>query len=61
MGFFAESINAITLWITSALYGGYVASNFLKWIWWRFNGWGYFWGYDFWLNYCDYSVFIRHE
>ncbi|MCL5129171.1 MULTISPECIES: sodium:solute symporter family protein [unclassified Algibacter] len=44
MGFFAESINAITLWITSALYGGYVASNFLKWIWWRFNGWGYFWG-----------------
>ena len=44
MGFFAESINAITLWITSALYGGYVASNFLKWVWWRFNGWGYFWG-----------------
>ena len=44
MGFFAESINAITLWITSALYGGYVAANFLKWIWWRFNGWGYFWG-----------------
>ncbi|MEI6865427.1 sodium:solute symporter family protein [Flavicella sp.] len=44
MGFFANSINAITLWITSALYGGYVASNFLKWIWWRFNGWGYFWG-----------------
>ena len=44
MGFYAESINAITLWITSALYGGYVASNFLKWIWWRFNGWGYFWG-----------------
>lgn len=44
MGFFADSINAITLWITSALYGGYVASNFLKWIWWRFNGWGYFWG-----------------
>ena len=44
MGFFADSINSITLWITSALYGGYVASNFLKWIWWRFNGWGYFWG-----------------
>ena len=44
MGFFAESINSITLWITSALYGGYVAANFLKWIWWRFNGWGYFWG-----------------
>ena len=44
MGFFANSINSITLWITSALYGGYVAANFLKWIWWRFNGWGYFWG-----------------
>jgi len=44
MGFFADSINSITLWITSSLYGGYVAANFLKWIWWRFNGWGYFWG-----------------
>ena len=44
MGFFANSINSLTLWITSALFGGYVASNFLKWIWWRFNGWGYFWG-----------------
>ncbi|PRX39917.1 sodium:solute symporter family protein [Salegentibacter salegens] len=44
MGFFADSINSITLWITSALYGGYIAANFLKWVWWRFNGWGYFWG-----------------
>ena len=44
MGFFADSINSITLWITSALYAGYVAANFLKWIWWRFNGWGYFGG-----------------
>lgn len=44
MGFFAESINSLTLWITSSLFGGYVAANFLKWIWWRFNGWGYFWG-----------------
>ncbi len=44
MGFFANSINSLTLWITSALFGGYVAANFLKWIWWRFNGWGYFWG-----------------
>jgi Na+/proline symporter len=40
MGFFAESINSLTLWITSALFGGYVAANFLKWIWWRFIGWG---------------------
>ncbi|UII81153.1 sodium:solute symporter family protein [Flagellimonas sp. CMM7] len=44
MGFFAESINSLTLWISTSLYGGYVAANFLKWIWWRFNGWGYFWG-----------------
>jgi len=44
MGFFADSINSLTLWISSALFGGYVAANFLKWIWWRFNGWGYFWG-----------------
>ena len=44
MGFFANSINSLTLWITSALFGGYVAANFLKWVWWRFNGWGYFGG-----------------
>ena len=43
-GFFSESINSLTLWITSSLYGGYVAANMLKWIWWRFNGYGYFWG-----------------
>ncbi len=28
----------------SGLYGSYVASNVLKWYWWRFNGYGYFWG-----------------
>jgi Na+/proline symporter len=44
LGFFAESINSLTLWITSALYGGYAAANVLKWIWWRFNGYGYFFG-----------------
>lgn len=44
MGFFADSINSLTLWITAALFGGYIAANFLKWVWWRFNGWGYFWG-----------------
>ena len=43
-GFFANSINSLTLWITSALYGGYAAANVLKWIWWRFNGFGYFFG-----------------
>ncbi|MFA6335652.1 MAG: hypothetical protein WCX48_08900, partial [Bacteroidales bacterium] len=43
-GFFAKSLNSLTLWITSSLYGGYAAANVLKWIWWRFNGYGYFWG-----------------
>jgi Na+/proline symporter len=43
-GFLVESINQVTLWIVSALYGGYTASNILKWYWWRFNGYGYFWG-----------------
>ncbi len=43
-GFYIDSLNSITLWLTSSLYGGYAASNVLKWIWWRFNGWGYFWG-----------------
>lgn len=43
-GFFATSLNTLTLWITSALYGGYTAANVLKWIWWRFNGFGYFGG-----------------
>lgn len=43
-GFIVDSINQITLWIVSALWGGYSASNVLKWYWWRFNGYGYFWG-----------------
>ena len=34
----------MTLWIVNALCGGYTASNVLKWYWWRFNGYGYFWG-----------------
>ncbi|WP_016777931.1 sodium:solute symporter family protein [Anaerophaga thermohalophila] len=43
-GLFARSLNSLTLWITSSLYGGYAAANVLKWIWWRFNGMGYFYG-----------------
>ncbi|MGL4327091.1 MAG: sodium:solute symporter family protein [Tannerellaceae bacterium] len=43
-GFFVENINSVLQWIVSALYGGYIAANFLKWHWWRFNGSGYFWG-----------------
>ncbi|MEX6686501.1 sodium:solute symporter family protein [Danxiaibacter flavus] len=43
-GLFANSLSSLTLWISSALYGGYAAANVLKWIWWRFNGYGYFAG-----------------
>lgn len=43
-GLFADSLSSLTLWISSALYGGYAAANVLKWIWWRFNGYGYFAG-----------------
>ncbi len=43
-GLFAKNLNSLTLWITSSLYGGYAAANVLKWIWWRFNGMGYFYG-----------------
>ena len=46
-GFMAESINTVTQWIVSALWGGYTASNVLKWYWWRLNGYGYFWGMVF--------------
>jgi Na+/proline symporter len=44
IGFFSKDVNSLLQWIVSGLYGGYVASNFLKWYWWRFNGHGYFWG-----------------
>ena len=44
VGFLINTIDEILQWITAALFGGYAAANFLKWIWWRFNGYGYFWG-----------------
>ena len=43
-GFVVESIDDVTQWIVTALFGGYAASNILKWYWWRFNGYGFFWG-----------------
>jgi Na+/proline symporter len=43
-GMYAQSVNDMLQWIVSALWGSYVASNVLKWYWWRFNGHGYFWG-----------------
>lgn len=44
LGFFAKDVNSILQWIVGALYGGYIASNMLKWYWWRFNASGFFWG-----------------
>jgi solute:Na+ symporter, SSS family len=44
VGFFLSSIDSITQWIVSGLFGGYTAANVLKWYWWRLNGHGYFWG-----------------
>jgi Na+/proline symporter len=43
-GLFIERLTDIIQWIVAALYGGYTASNLLKWYWWRFNSYGYFWG-----------------
>ncbi|GGN11122.1 sodium:solute symporter [Dyadobacter beijingensis] len=44
LGLLARDVNSILQWIVSALYGGYIASNVLKWYWWRFNSSGFFWG-----------------
>jgi hypothetical protein len=43
-GWNVTSVNEVVVWIVSGLWGGYTASNVLKWYWWRFNGYGYFWG-----------------
>jgi solute:Na+ symporter, SSS family len=43
-GLFMPSVARATDWIVSGLWGGYAAANVLKWHWWRFNGYGYFWG-----------------
>ncbi|MBO3272291.1 sodium:solute symporter family protein [Hymenobacter defluvii] len=44
LGFIAKDVNSVLQWIVSALYGGYIAANVLKWHWWRFNATGFFWG-----------------
>lgn len=44
IGLFIPSINAVLQWIVSGLWGGYTAANVLKWYWWRFNGYGFFFG-----------------
>jgi Na+/proline symporter len=43
-GLLTTRITDVMMWIVGALYGGYVMANVLKWIWWRFNGYGYFYG-----------------
>jgi solute:Na+ symporter, SSS family len=44
VGTLFSSLNEIILFITGAFYGGYAAPNALKWVWSRFNGYGYFAG-----------------
>jgi solute:Na+ symporter, SSS family len=44
IGWYVSSVNNVVIWIVTSLWGGYTASNVLKWYWWRFNGYGYFWG-----------------
>ncbi len=44
LGFFAKNVNQVLQILVSALWGSYMASNILKWYWWRFNAQGYFWG-----------------
>jgi Na+/proline symporter len=44
LGLLTKNIFSIMWWIVGALNGAYVIANVLKWVWWRFNGYGYFWG-----------------
>jgi SSS family solute:Na+ symporter len=44
LGFIAKDVNTVLQFIVSALYGGYIAANVLKWHWWRFNATGFFVG-----------------
>ena len=43
-GVLSKSITEAMMWLVGSLYGGFVIANVLKWYWWRFNGYGYFWG-----------------
>ena len=43
-GLLTTRIIDVMMWLAGALGGGYVMPNLLKWYWWRFNGYGYFWG-----------------
>jgi len=41
IGFRAESIKGIWVWMIAGLIGGTLIPNVLRWHWWRLNGWGY--------------------
>ena len=43
-GLTTDRITDVMMWLVGALYSGFVIANVLKWFWWRFNGYGYFWG-----------------
>lgn len=43
-GLVTTRITDVMMWLVGALYSGFVVANVLKWYWWRFNGYGYFWG-----------------
>lgn len=43
-GLLTSRITDVMMWLVGALYSGFVVANVLKWYWWRFNGYGYFWG-----------------
>ena len=58
MGFFAESINALTLWITGALFGGYIVANFLKWCGGDSTVGGLLLGHAFGFIGSDFAVFV---
>ncbi|MFO1514347.1 MAG: sodium:solute symporter family protein [Verrucomicrobiota bacterium] len=44
IGLVTDRITDVMMWLVGSLYGGFVIANVLKWYWWRFNGYGYFWG-----------------
>lgn len=46
-GMISKNVNQLLQIIVSALWGGYVAANVIKWYWWRFNSYGFFWGMVF--------------
>jgi len=43
-GLLTNRITDVMMWLVGSLYSGFVVANVLKWYWWRFNGFGYFYG-----------------